>query len=249
MIKTTDWIHPVELGERRFLHPGPLLWLRALSWCVGLFSLVALLSHGVSKPLGAVWDELPKPLIFLAHLAEAAACLGAYALLVWLAEGRKPSELALRGLAPQFGAGLLIGVAIFVAVMGILLLSGLYDIKVLGPASPWVNLGDTLKSGVNGQLMIGGMLIRLVWRAFGPWAAFVALAVLFGFNGIGNPRYTVFAAAAFVAGASSLVAFYVLTGRLWMSMGVQGGLFFSQYYLFGARMNYGQAITTSAPNR
>lgn len=247
MIKTTDWIHPVALGERRFLHPGPLRWLRALGWGVGLFFLVALVSSGASRMLNVVWDELPKPLVFLGDLAVAAACVGAYALLVWLAEDRKPSELSLRFLAPQLGAGLLIGVAMFVTVMGILILGGLYDIKVLGAASPWVNLGDTLRAGLYSQLMIGGMLIRLVWRAFGPWAAFAALAALFGFNGIGNPNYTVFAAAAFVAGGNSVVAFYVLTGRLWMSMGVQWGLFFSEFYLFGARVHYGQAIITSAP--
>lgn len=247
MIKATDWIHPVELGERRFLHPGPRRWLRALSWGFCLFVLFILATYGAARPLNGVWDEISDPLKFLAFLAQAVVGLGVYALLVWLAEGRRPSEIAPRFLLPQMGAGLLIGVAMFLVVMAILLLGGLYDIKVLGAASAWINLGDMLQAGVHGQLMVGGMLIRLVWRAFGPRVAFVALAAFFGVNGIGHPSYSPSAALAFFAGAASLVAFYVLTGRLWMSMGVQAGLSFSQYYLFGARTNYGEAITTSAP--
>ncbi len=246
MIDTTDWIHPVELGERRFLHPGPLRWLRALGWGLALFFLVALVSYGASALLGRVWDEVAKPVVCLIHVASAASCLGAYALLVWLAEGRRPSEIDLRFMLPQLGAGLLIGMVMFLVVMAILLLGGLYNIIRLDGASAWVSLGQAIKAGVLSELLIGGMLIRLVWRAFGPGAGFAACAALFGLGEIAHPAYTWPAALVFAVGASVLYgAFYALTGRLWMAMGVQMASEFARDFLFGARTNYGSAIATS----
>ena len=56
-IDMTRWTHPLELGERRFLHPGPLRWLRALGCAVALFFLIALASLSTGEALG---KALPK---------------------------------------------------------------------------------------------------------------------------------------------------------------------------------------------
>jgi integrase len=93
------------------------------------------------------------------------------------------------------------------------------------------------------------VLLRLVWRAFGPWVAFAVSAALFGFGHIGNPNATVFAAIAIALEAGIMLgAFYALTGRLWMSIGVHAAWNFTQGYVFGAAVsggNFGPAMANS----
>lgn len=249
MITTKSWLHPVELGERRFLHPGMLRWLRSLAWAVGLFFLVALTAFTTTEALGKLFPKTLGPAQFLAHVAGSVVGLCVYGLAVWLAEGRKASELALKPLLPQLAAGLLIGAVMFAAVMGIMVVGGLYDIKLLGPAPAWTALGNAVQSGVVEELMIRAVLLRLVWRAFGPWIAFAVSAALFGFGHIANPNATVFAAVAIALEAGIMLgAFYALTGRLWMSIGVHAAWNFTQGYLFGAAVSggdFGPAIANS----
>ena len=249
MITTKSWVHPVELGERRFLHPGKLRWLRALGWAVVLFFLVALTAFTSAEALGKLWPKTFGPGQLFAHVAGAVIGLCAYGLAVWLAEGRKASELALKPLLPQLAAGLLIGAAMFAAVMGIMAVGGLYDIKALGAAPAWTALGNAVQSGVVEELMIRAVLLRLVWRAFGPWIAFAVSAALFGFGHIANPNATVFAAVAIALEAGIMLgAFYALTGRLWMSIGVHAAWNFTQGYVFGAAVsggNFGPAMANS----
>lgn len=241
-------ISPPELGERRFLHPGPLRWLRALGWAVALFFLAAFSSLPLTEILGhllpptGAWK-------FAASLIGALAALAVYALAVWLAEGRKPSEIALKPLLPELGIGLLIGAAMFAAVMAIMVGFDLYDIRSLGAAPVWTAAGRAVQSGVVEELMIRAILLRLVWRAFGPWIAFAVSAALFGFGHIANPNATVFAAICIALEAGIMLgAFYALTGRVWVSIGVHAAWNFTQGYLYGAAVSggdFGPAVASS----
>lgn len=53
-------IHPLELGDRRFLHPGPWRWLRALGWAVALFFLAGL-SLSTTEVIGHVLPQGKPP--------------------------------------------------------------------------------------------------------------------------------------------------------------------------------------------
>lgn len=241
-------IGPMALGERRFLHPGPLRWLRALGWAVALFFLVALSSLPLAEGLGHALPQTGAAQ-FAASVIGALAALAVYALAVWLAEGRKPSEIALKPLLPELVIGLLIGAAMFAAVMGIMAGFGLYEIRSLGSAPIWTAAGHAVQSGVVEELMIRAILLRLVWRAFGPWIAFTVSAALFGFGHIANPNATVFAAVCIALEAGIMLgAFYALTGRVWVSIGVHAAWNFTQGYLFGAAVSggdFGPAIASS----
>ena len=128
----------------------------------------------------------------------------------------------------------------FAAVMGVMAAFGLYDIQPLGAAPAWISIGKAVQSGVVEELMIRAILLRLIWRAFGPWIAFTASAALFGFGHIANPNATVFAAVAIAVEAGLMLgAFYALTGRVWMSIGVHAAWNFTQGYLFGAAVSGG----------
>lgn len=248
-IDMTRWTHPLELGERRFLHPGPLRWLRALGWALALFFLIALASLSTGEALGKALPKTSGAAQLAANIVAVLVGLGVYALAVRLAEGRWPSEIAWRPALPQLVAGLLIGVAMFASVMAIMAAFGLYDIRALGAAPAWIAIGKAVQSGVIEEIMIRAILLRLTWRAFGPWVAFAISAALFGFGHLPNPNATVFAAIAIALEAGIMLgAFYALTGRVWMSIGVHAAWNFTQGYLFGAAVSggdFGPAMASS----
>lgn len=250
MINVTRWTHRLDLGERRFLHAGPLRWLRAMGWAVALFFLIALTSLSTAEGLGKAWPKTSGAAQLAANIIAVLVGLGVYALAVWLAEGRKASEIAWRPALPQLGAGLLIGATMFAAVMAVMAAFGLYEIRVLGAAPAWISIGKAVQSGVVEELMIRAILLRLAWRAFGPWVAFILSAALFGFGHLGNPNATAFAAVAIALEAGIMLgAFYALTGRVWVSIGVHAAWNFTQGYVFGAAVSggdFGPAVASSS---
>lgn len=243
---------PVALGERGLLRPGKLRGLRACGWAVLLFFLVAVPSGALAHFLAGVWPKANEPMQFVASLSGALGALGIYALAVRLAEKREASEIALRPLLPQLCIGLLAGVAMFAGIMGIMAVFGLYDIQAAGPASAWTPLRKALQAGVVEELLMRAVLLRLVWRAFGPWVAFAVSCAVFGFSHLGNPNATVFAAACIALEAGVMLgAFYALTGRIWISIGTHIAWNFTQGYLFGAAVSgtaLGPAIARSTPD-
>ncbi|MBB5737165.1 hypothetical protein FHT09_002937 [Xanthomonas arboricola] len=242
----------IALGERGLLRPGRLRWLRACGWAVPLFFLVAIPAGALTRFLGGFWPKTNEPMQFFVGLSGVLVALGIYALAVKLAEKRKASEIALRPMLPQLCLGLLAGLAMFSGVMGIMALCGLYDIQVIGPASAWTPLRKAIQAGVVEELMMRAVLLRLVWRAFGPWTAFVVSCAVFGFSHLGNAHATVFAAICIALEAGVMLgAFYALTGRIWVSIGAHIAWNFTQGYLFGAAVSgtaIGPALARSTPN-
>ncbi len=236
------------LDDQRILRPGKWLPLRSLCWMVVMiFAIVLAFGPGME----ALSHSLPKQPVyqFLAKVSGALIVLCAYGLLVRLGERRRPSELALT--AAPFGilAGLATGLIMFAAVMAIMIASGLYDITYHGPASAWRGAGLAIESGVLEEVIVRGVVLRLVWRAFGPLVAFIASSLLFGVGHIANPGATLFTTACVAIEAGIMLgSFYALTGRLWVSIGVHAGWNFTQGYLFGANASggdFGPSIATS----
>ena len=237
-----------DLGFQRILRPGKWLPLRSLCWMVVMiFAIVLAFGPGME----ALSHSLPKQPVyqFLAKVSGALIVLGTYWVLVRLGERRPPSELAPTAAPIGILAGLATGVAMFSAVMAIMVASGFYDITYHGSASVWRGVGLAIESGVLEEVIVRGVVLRLVWRAFGPLAAFVASSLLFGVGHIANPGATLFTTACVAIEAGIMLgSFYALTGRLWVSIGVHAGWNFTQGYLFGARVSggdFGDSIATS----
>ena len=242
------WGVPVALGDRRVLYPGMLRWLRALGWMV-LLTFLCAMSFGL--PFAGLDAILPNsgPITVASNAICAVLALGVYALLVWFGEARAPAELALKAALPGLFWGLLIGVAMFSAVMGIMSVFGLYDIVWSGPAPAWQSAASSIESGVLEELITRAIILRLLWRAFGPWVAFAVSAAFFGASHLANPNSSPFAALCIAVEAGIMLgAFYALTGRLWVSIGVHAAWNFTQGYLFGAAVSgtdFGPAIARS----
>ena len=245
---TLDWGTQPVLGDQRILRPGKWLPLRSLCWMVVMiFAIVLAFGPGME----ALSHSLPKQPVyqFLAKVSGALIVLGAYGVLVRLGERRLPSELALTTAPFGILAGLATGLIMFAAVMAIMIASGLYDITYHGPASAWRGAGLAIESGVLEEVIVRGVVLRLVWRALGPLAAFIASSLLFGVGHIANPGATLFTTACVAIEAGIMLgSFYALTGRLWVSIGVHVGWNFTQGYLFGANVSggdFGPSIATS----
>ncbi|WP_440985272.1 CPBP family intramembrane glutamic endopeptidase [Xanthomonas sontii] len=234
------------LGEARILQPGRVRWLRALLWAIALLALMIVVATAVPLLCARL---LPPGANRLAPYATALTAAVFYAIAVRLGERRWPAELAWRAAPLQLGVGLLLGAAMFAAVMAIMAAFGVYTIRWTGAAPVLAPLGKALQAGVVEELMLRAILLRLLWRAFGPWLAFALSALLFGLAHLGNPNASVFAALCIAVEAGVMLgAFYVLSGRLWVSIGVHAAWNFTQGYLFGAAVSgtdMGPAIARS----
>jgi membrane protease YdiL (CAAX protease family) len=227
----------LDVGSRRFLHAGPLRWLRSFGWAVVLFFIFGLAIAAVQLLPGmAIKGE--GALRALATLGLCVAAYGLYAGIVRLAEGRCPSELALRPAIAELLIGLLIGVVMLSVVVGLLVGLGLYEVSGPRAASPWGMIRVGISSGFMEELVLRAVVLRLLMRAFGAWPALVFSAALFGALHLTNPNATAMAAIAIAVEAGlMLAAFYMLTGRIWMSVGVHAAWNFAQGWIWGARVS------------
>jgi membrane protease YdiL (CAAX protease family) len=239
--------HGIELGDRRILVPGRWLWLRAVAWGALLFPLV-LFAAGFAAvaasrvvaggDTGALRLSPLHPWGQAGLVAMAAASLAVYAGAVRLGEDRTPSELALRPAAPELVAGLALGAAMMAATILLLRLAGAVALTPRPIESLWNAVALSVQSGFVEEILLRLIVLRLLWRAFGPWVALAVSAALFGALHFTNPNSSAFAAAAIAVEAGvMLAAFYILTGRLWVSIGVHAGWNFTQGWVFGAAVS------------
>ena len=136
--------------------------------------LAAVLRDGgaFGLPLQAAADLLPPgnaAAEFVGILVACAATLGCYALAVRLGEGRGASELALLPALPGLMVGVVLGLLMMAVLMGVMVVTGLYDITLVGAASAWTGLGLALQAAVTEELWMRALLLRLLWRASGPF--------------------------------------------------------------------------------
>ena len=96
------------------------------------------------------------------------------------------------------------------------------------------------------------LLLRLLWRAFGPVPAFAVAALVFGALHLANPGATALAGVTVAVAGLMFCALYALTGRLWVPIGLHLAWNFAQGYLFGAAVSGGDlggsiAVSTARP--
>ena len=240
-------VHP-QLGERRVLRPGRRLRLRAIAWFLLLFFLTA---AAFGLPLQAAVDHLPPgrdALAFTGLLSASVVALGCYALAVRLGEARGASEIALRPALPGLLAGSLLGLVMMAVLMGVLAVTGLYDITPVGAAPAWTGLSLALQAAVTEELWMRALLLRLLWRAFGPAPAFTVAALVFAALHLANSGAGLMSGATVTMAGLMFCALYALTGRLWVPIGVHLAWNFAQGYVFGATVSgsgYGGSIAVS----
>lgn len=163
----------------------------------------------------------------------------AYGWVVRRTEHRPSTEVSPEGAAPALGRGLLIGVAMFSAVVVNLFAAGYYEVDGLASPSGAAGLfGFMAAAAVTEELLYRGVLFRFVEQLTGTWIALTLTALVFGASHLLNPDASVVGALAIAIEAGGmLTAAYVATRRLWVPIGVHFGWNFAASGIFSTEVS------------
>jgi hypothetical protein len=149
---------------------------------------------------------------------------------------RRPNvEFASAGAARELGAGLLAGVLLFSLVMAAIALGGSYRVTGWnGTAGLVAALAIGLGPGFFEEIVMRGLIFRLVEQWLGSWIALAVSAALFGAAHLANEHATLIAGSAIAIEAGvMLAALYMLTRRLWAAIGLHAAWNFAQGGIYG----------------
>ena len=149
-------------------------------------------------------------------------------------ERRTVSELSLRSSPKEFLSGLLVGFCLCTTVVLILWWMGYYRIREVTPRSEIVPIVPMiLAAGFMEELLFRGILFRIVEEKMGSWIGLVISGALFGLGHIPHGHATVLSGVAIAVSAGVLLAVaYMVTGRLWLPIGIHIAWNFSQGNIF-----------------
>lgn len=223
--------------------PEQPVWLRIL-----LFPLTRLIllgvplffMMGVSNEFRVKFSGTPLKAITAAAVMVVLA-LGVYAAFVRFVERRPVSELSLAGMGRELGIGLLVGAGLYAVCVAILMALGMYRIEGL---NPWTYVipavAMALSSGFFEELLFRGALFRIVEEWLGSWISLLVSSFVFGFIHLLNPAGTVLGALYISIEAGVLLAAaYMLTRRLWMTIGFHIAWNYTQSAIFSGIVSGG----------
>jgi uncharacterized protein len=203
--------------------PQPAQWLRIAQYPpvrlavfgVIMFYMLGFSNNFMGQAAGNKWLQLA------VVIGWSAVGFAVYSWLVRLIERRAVTELALPGMGKELGIGLLIGAGLYTASVLVLMMMGMYKIQGLNPISYMLPaIAMALSAAVTEELLFRGVLFRIVEEWLGSWISLVVSSVVFGLVHLMNPTAT-WTGAIFISVEAGILlgAAYMLTRRLWMSMG------------------------------
>ncbi|WP_141579488.1 CPBP family intramembrane glutamic endopeptidase [Actinomadura sp. WMMA1423] len=171
--------------------------------------------------------------------ATAVLSLFAYRWVVRRTERREPGELAWEGAGGAVTRGMLIGFAMFAAVIVNIAFLGDYRIDGFGSASgPIALLGFMAAAAVTEEVMFRGVLFRIIEERTGSWAALALTGLVFGLVHLPNENATLWSALAIAIEAGGmLAAAYIATRNLWVPIGLHFAWNFAGGGVFGTEVS------------
>jgi len=227
----------VTLGSTGVLSAGKWRWLRSLAWltllCVGIVIAFNAVAKGVLWVL-ALSHTTSNTDKLLAAVAGSVAILISYGAAVRRGERRTVVELALRPAPVELAVGMMVGGVAIAAIIALQWLAGWVVIEPRSINAVALALRDSMRSGILEELVLRLVIFRLLWRAVGIWPALIIAATIFGLLHLANPDSSWFAALCLIAGEGIGIALYLITGRIWASIGMHAAWNFTQGWIFGA---------------
>jgi membrane protease YdiL (CAAX protease family) len=217
-------------------HTARPLWLRVLqSPLTRLFALGGIIFSMMAVNDGFMEQFKARPFVAIAvTVAMAALTVTIYLGYARFIERRPASELSLSGAGREWTTGALIGAALYTLCVLILMALGIYRIEGLNPWSFVVPaVAMALSSGIFEELLFRGVLHRSFEDMFGSWIALAASSLVFGGVHLINPAGTITGALYISIEAGVLLAAaYMLTRRLWLSIGFHMAWNYTQSAIF-----------------
>ena len=238
----------IILGDTGWLGAGRFRWLKALGWmlvlavlCILAFNLAAdaclRIAAMVSGDAFISRAEAPTGARLLAVIVGSIGLLAVYALSVALVERRAVPELGLRHMLQDLAVGILLGGVLIAAIIGTMWTGGWVTVAATPVTEVAESLKQSVQSGVIEEVLMRIIVFRLLWRAAGVFPALIVTALLFSGLHLSNPDATVFSALCLLAGEGIGAGLYLLTGRVWMSIGMHSGWNFAQGWVFGGAVS------------
>ena len=224
---------------------APTFWRRVLTFplirIVVAIIFIAIPFAVVSTPFNLFVTD--KPLKRVGALLLAAVVLLAYWAYVRIVERRAVTELSGTRAVRELGSGLALGALLFCLTIGILAALGAYQIT---GNNGWMVilaiLPASILGGVLEEVVIRGVLFRILEQWLGSWVALAISAVIFGVLHLLNPGATLLNAAAISIEAGVLLAAaFMLTRRLWLCIGIHIAWNFTQGGVFSVAVSGGQS--------
>jgi membrane protease YdiL (CAAX protease family) len=133
-------------------------------------------------------------------------------------------------MARELGLGVLMGFGLYSACVLILMALGNYRIDGL---QDWhvllTGLATALATGIYEELWFRGVVFRVAQEWFGSWAALLVSSLVFGFVHWDAPGATLQGLVSISLWAGLLLsATYLLTGRLWLGIGLHAAWNYTQ---------------------
>jgi membrane protease YdiL (CAAX protease family) len=178
-------------------------------------------------------------LTFSLGLLTAVLAVAVYGWVVRRTERRSPTEVALTGAGAATGRGVLVGIALFAAVILNIAFLGGYDVNGLGSVTGAVGLvGFMAGAAVTEELLFRGVLFRIIEERIGTWLALTLTGALFGLSHLFNPHASLWGAIAIAIEAGGmLTAAYVATRKLWVPIGLHFGWNFAAGGIFSTEVS------------
>lgn len=221
--------------------PRPL-WLRILQFPLTrnlLLAPVLFVLMGISNGFwGGQFADRPLLAIGSAALMAVFATV-VYSAFVRFIERRPVSELARAPLARELGVGLLGGAGLYTLCVLILMVLGVYRLDGTNPFLLILpSIAMAISSSVFEELLHRGVIFRNVEELAGSWIALLISALIFGLRHLGNPEGTLIGALAITVEAGLLLAaLFILTRRLWLSIGFHMGWNFVQSGIYSGSVS------------
>ena len=189
-----------------------------------------------APPAEADWAKLGAAVLLAATL------VGLYAGLVRSLERRAVGELAPR--VVQGLAGIILGLALFSSVFGLLHLIGVARWQGIAAHFDVIPvLAAAILAATGEELAFRGGLFRILEERLGTAVALALSAAFFGLAHALNPGATVVSVTAIALEAGVLLgAAYALTRNLWFPIGLHFGWNFTEGGIFGVSVSGGSAI-------
>jgi len=218
---------PLSARAVRILELPPIRILLAMAMVtVPLVLLQAAIGHlPIDKPMRKLW---PAPL-------SMACCYTMYRLYVHRIEQRALTELAKAEAYRDFAAGSIIGILMFCSVLSVLYATGAYDMT---GSDRWtvmlIPFFSMMAVSLLEEILFHGIIFRILQDWLGSWRALAMSVTAYCVAQLMREDFTVLTVASVAATGLLLSAAYMVTGRLWLGIGIHFAWHFTQGAVFSS---------------
>ncbi|MCI1217983.1 CPBP family intramembrane glutamic endopeptidase [Bifidobacterium crudilactis] len=236
-----------QRGERVRLNIAlrAVVFLAILAAGMTIISVLGVLAASVAEP--TFIDDLlagdtstlasNRVVVVISVIGELFAAVMAYLVVVMFMERRRvPYELAPGRMGGLLRGGAMGSFSLALCVLVLALLGSYRIISVDTSYNPWLDLLTLgLTAGIAEEIIMRGIVLRLLEEWLGSWVAIAISAALFGFMHLGNQDGTLWGATAIAIEAGLLFgAIYIVTRSLWWCIGLHMMWNITQGPVFGS---------------